>query len=65
MIVKIIHIIQLRIDAYQKTRIIQGRKIFYEGEYHGMPEELEDAQIKRWSVDNGTLVLEIRNHKRS
>lgn len=64
MIVKIIHIIQLRIDAYQKTRIIQGRKIFY-GEYHGMPEELEDAQIKRWSVDNGTLVLEIRNHKRS
>lgn len=60
MIVKVIHIIQLRIDAYQKIRMIQGEKFFYEGEYRGMPEELETAQVKRWFVENGVLVLEIK-----
>lgn len=30
-----------------------------------MPKEFENAQVKHWSVDNGILVLEIRNHERS
>ena len=55
----------LRIDDYQKTRIIQGGKVCYEGECFGPSEELQSAQIKHWSVDNGILVLEIRNHKHS
>lgn len=62
---KIIHFMHLRIDDYQKTRIMQGGKVCYEGECFGLSEELQSAQIKHWSVDNGILVLEIRNHKHS
>lgn len=59
------HIIYLVRDAYQKIRIMQGDKVCYEGEYFVPSEELQNAQIKHWSVDNGILVLEIRNHKHS
>ena len=62
---KVIHIIYLVRDDYQKTQIMQGDKVCYEGECFGMSEALKNAQIKHWSVDNGILVLEIRNHKRS
>ena len=55
----------LRIDDYQKTRIIQGGKVCYEGECFGMSDALKNAQIKHWSVDNDILVLEIRNYKHS
>lgn len=47
-------------NAYQKIRMIQGEKFFCEGEYRGMREKLETAQVKRWFVENGVLVLEIK-----
>ena len=61
----VIHIIYLVRDDYQKTRIIQGDKVCYEGECFGMSDALKNAQIKHWSVDNDILVLEIRNYKHS
>lgn len=38
-------------------------RTYYEGEVryeNGTIEELENAQVKHWSVDNGVLVLEIK-----
>lgn len=61
--VKVNHIIHLRGDDYQKIRIIKNDQVYYEGEVryeNGTIEELENAQVKHWSVDNGVLVLEIK-----
>lgn len=61
--VKVKHIIHLRGDDYQKIRIIKNGQVYYEGEVryeNGTIEELENAQVKHWSVDNGVLVLEIK-----
>lgn len=61
--VKVNHIIHLRRDDYQKIRIIKNDQVYYEGEVryeNGTIEELENAQVKHWSVDNGVLVLEIK-----
>ena len=61
--VKVNHIIRLRGDDYQKIRIIKNDQVYYEGEVryeNGTIEELENAQVKHWSVDNGVLVLEIK-----
>lgn len=61
--VKVNHIIYLRGDDYQKIRIIKNGQVYYEGEVryeNGTIEELENAQVKHWSVDNGVLVLEIK-----
>ena len=61
--VKVNHIIQLRGDDYQKIRIIKNDQVYYEGEVryeNGTIEELENAQVKHWSVDDGVLVLEIK-----
>lgn len=47
----------------QKIRIIKNDQVYYEGEVryeNGTIEELENAQVKHWSVDNGVLVLEIK-----
>lgn len=57
---KVIHIIRLARDDYQKIRIIKAETVVYEGEYYGIPKELENAQVRHWSVDNGVLVLEIK-----
>ena len=60
---KVYHIIHLRGDDYQKIRIIKNDQVYYEGEVryeNGTIEELENAQVKHWSVDNGVLVLEIK-----
>ena len=54
--VKVNHIIHLRGDDYQKIRIIKNDQVYYEGEVryeNGTIEELENAQVKHWSVDNG------------
>ena len=51
--VKVNHIIHLRGDD----------QVYYEGEVryeNGTIEELENAQVKHWSLDNGVLVLEIK-----
>ena len=61
--VKVNHIIHLRGDDYQNIRIIKNDQVYYEGEVryeNGTIEELENAQVKHWSVDNGVLVLEIK-----
>lgn len=61
--VKVNHIIHHRGDDYQKIRIIKNDQVYYEGEVryeNGTIEELENAQVKHWSVDNGVLVLEIK-----
>lgn len=61
--VKVNHIIHLRGDDYQKILIIKNDQVYYEGEVryeNGTIEELENAQVKHWSVDNGVLVLEIK-----
>lgn len=61
--VKVNHIIHLRGDDYQKIRFKKNDQVYYEGEVryeNGTIEELENAQVKHWSVDNGVLVLEIK-----
>ena len=60
MFVKIIHIIYLARDDYQKIRIIQAKTVIYTGEPYGIPEGLKSSQVKHWSVDSGVLVLEIK-----
>ena len=57
---KVVHIMRLRIDDYQKAQIAQGRNILYAGECDGVQQELESSQVKHWSVDHGTLALEIK-----
>lgn len=56
---KVIHIIYLARDDYQKIRIMQNNKICYEKENANVPEKYKNAKVKHWFVDNGVLVLSI------